>query len=367
MLLTENPEFVDVITEAYNRMNRVYEHFGIDGGWQEGPGYWAYGMANSIYFMESLRRLTNGKYNLFEHPKMKRNPATFFLYGINTNFGDVSAGIKGTTWLLNKLTQETEDGLAAWYRKNFFGPGNNIFDIIWPRSRVKPVEPDQKSKHFRSIDWVVMQSDFFDPEKVVVACKAGMNDDPHHGHLDVGQFIINWRGQACIKDLGNASPYDEKYFDNVRFDYPQVSSRGHNLVLVNGEYQICAKYKDQPWKEGIGGKMLEFRTSEDRDYTLMDPTNAFEKRELKSWRRHIILEKPVITVVLDEVKSKKGAEIETRFHSACETDIRNNYVLLKGSKGIMALIPVLDDKFTFRPGKHSFLPVKKDAKHKWIR
>ncbi len=365
-LLNENPELVDVVTEAYNRMNKVYEHIGIDGGWQEGPAYWAYGMANSIYFMDALKRLTNGKYDLFTHPRIKNHPATFLLYGITTDFGDSPTGVRGSTWVLNKLTEETGDGLAAWYRKHYFGEGNTIFDIIWHRSSIKPIKPEVASNHFRSIDWVVMQSTFDDPEQVVVACKAGMNDDPHHGHLDVGQFVINWRGQAFIRDIGRLYPYDEKYFDNVRFDYPQVSSQGHNLVLVTGECQICAKYKDQPWREGIGGKVLEFMTNRERDYTLMDATDAYEKKTLKGWRRHIILAKPVITVVLDEVKSEMAAEIEIRFHSQVNAELKDRYVLLKGEKGTMALIPVVDGDFILRPGRHASLPVKKDAEFEWI-
>jgi hypothetical protein len=182
----------------------------------------------------------------------------------------------------------------------------------------------------------------------------------------VGQFVINWRGQAFIRDIGRLYPYDEKYFDNVRFEYPQVSSRGHNLVFVNGECQICAKYKDQPWREGIGGQVLDFRTSPDRDYTLIDATDAYEKKELKGWRRHIVLDKPVITLIVDEVNSAAGAEIEARFHSAVETEIKDKYVLFNGEKGIMALIPVVDSDFTFRPGKHANLPVKKDIKFEWI-
>ena len=35
-----------------------------------------------------------------------------------------------------------------------------------------------------------MRSDFDDPEKVLVAGKAGKNDDPHHGHLDIGHFVV---------------------------------------------------------------------------------------------------------------------------------------------------------------------------------
>jgi len=365
-LLTENPELVDVVAEAHNRLNKLYQNIGVDGGWQEGPAYWAYGMANSIYFMAALKEATRGRYNLFENPRIKKHPATFFLYGITANFGDSPAGAWGATWVLNKLIAETGDGLAAWYRKNYFGEGKSIFDIIWARSPVKPAKPAVASRHFRSIDWVVMQSDFQDSEQVTIDCKAGMNDDPHHGHLDVGQFTLNWRGQAFIRDIGRLYPYDEKYFDNVRFEYPQVSSRGHNLVFVDGECQICAKYKDQSWRQGIGGKVLDFRTSPEQDYVLMDPTNAYEKKKLKGWRRHIILNKPVITVLLDEIKSAVGAEIETRFHSAVRTEFTDRLVLLRGENGTMALIPVTGTDFTFRQGRHASLPVQKEAKFEWI-
>ncbi len=361
-LLTEDPQIVDVVTEAYIRTARHLDEIGIDGGWQESVSYYNGAMHFNTFFMESLKRATKGKYNLFEHPKVKSNPATFLLYGTTALFGDGNPGIHGSTSLLNKLTEETNDATAAYYRNTFFRAGRDKFDIIWPRSNVKPVEPEDKSKHFRSIDWVIMGSGFInEPEKVIVACKAGMNDDPHHGHLECGQFVLDWRGQTFIKDHGAAFPYDEKYFDSERFDYIHVSSIGHNVVLVNGEVQLCAKYKDQPWQEGIGGKVLIFRTGDNRDYTLMDPTNSYPKNELKGWRRHIILEKPVITVLLDEIISKKGAEIETRFHPGTEIDIKDNFALLNGKNSIMALIPVVDTDFDIRSGRHAFLPIKKDA------
>jgi len=98
----------------------------------------------------------------------------------------------------------------------------------------------------------------------------------------------------------------------------------------------------------------------------MDATDAYKKKEMKGWRRHIVLDKPVITLIVDEVKSAAGAEIEARFHSAVETDLKDKCVLLKGEQGLMALFPIVDSDFTFRPGKHANLPVKKDLKFEWI-
>ena len=76
----------------------------------------------------------------------------------------------------------------------------------------------------------------------------------------------------------------KKYFDQVRFDYPEAYSEGHNTILVNGEKQISGKYYKQPYDYSVGGEVVDFRTSNDRDYVLMDPTNAYPKIELKKWR-----------------------------------------------------------------------------------
>jgi hypothetical protein len=193
-----------------------------------------------------------------------------------------------------------------------------------------------------------------------------MNDDPHHGHLDQGHFSLYWQGQEFLCDNGNAG-YDQNYFDRDRWDYPFASTVGHNTVMVNGEQQICAKQKDQPWKEGAGGRVVLFKPGSERDYVITDPSGAYPKRELKGWRRHIVLEKPVITVLVDEVLSAKGAEIETRFHSAVPFEVRSAYVLLKGTEnGMMALIPVRGGEFTIRPGKHAILAAQREAQFRWV-
>lgn len=366
-LLAEDPQLVDVIAESYNRMYKMFDEIGVDGGWQEGRSYWAYGFNSCIPFMESLKRVTNNNINLYKHRSWQKHPADFALFGLTGYFGDGSGGIVGSTYMLNKLAGESGDHTTAWYRDNYFGNGSSIFDIIWPRSDIKAVKPDIVSKHFRTIDWVFMRTDFKSPESVVIATKAGWNDDPHHGHLDCGSIILNWQEQAYLTDLGSGRYfYDEKYFDEVRWQYPQASSAGHNVVFVNGELQVPAKYKDQPWQEGIGGKVIEFRTGSQLDYVLMDPTNAYPGKHLKGWRRHIILDKPTITVILDEVKSEKGAEIEARFHSDADTDTRDGYTLLKGEKGTMALISKADNPVIMRSDKHPYLPVRQNAGFQWI-
>ncbi|MFY0654827.1 MAG: heparinase II/III family protein [Cyclobacteriaceae bacterium] len=369
-LLKEHPQLADVVAESYNRINKLFNQLGQDGGWQEGGGYWRYGVETSSFFADALKRLTKSKYNLFENKRLKSNPTSFGIHlslpgDKSLNFADSKGNnLVGNTFLINKLANETKNPQAAWYRK-MFDEGEEIFDLIWERPTIKAAPPKVPSKHFRTIDWWVMRSDFTDPDKVLVAGKAGMNDDPHHGHLDIGHFITFWKGEYYIQDQGRIG-YDEKYFDEVRFDYPEASSAGHNTVLVNGEIQISGKYYKKPYDYSVGGKVLEFRASDNRDYVLMDPTNAYPKKELKKWRRHVVLDKPQVTIVLDEITADSGDQIEVRFHPGVDYSVEDGFVLLEGEKGKMALIPVLSEDFDIKEGRHASQFVHGKSDFHWL-
>lgn len=369
-LLTEHPQLTDIVAESYYRINSMLSELGVDGGWQEGGGYWNYGVHTSTFFADALKRITKSKYNLFENERLSANPTTFPLYislpgGRSLNFEDSGGGrLIGSPHLINKLATETNSKEAAWYR-TFLGEGNDIFDIMWPRPKIVPSPPQSPSKHFRTLDWWVMRSDFTDKDKVLVAGKAGMNDDPHHGHLDIGQFVVYWQEEYYIQDLGRIG-YDEKYFDEARFDYPEASSVGHNVLYVNGEKQISGKYYKQPYDYTVGGKVLEFKTTAERDYVLMDPTNAYPKKELKHWRRHVILEKPEITLVLDEVEAKKGDKIEVRYHPGVEYSVEDEFVFLEGEGGNMALFPLTEVENNLVPGRHASQFVNATKDFHWL-
>ncbi len=370
-LLTENPQLTDIVAESYNRINNMLSQLGEDGGWQEGGGYWNYGVHTSTYFADALKRITNSKYNLFENDRLKKNPVTFPVHialagGGSLNFED-SGGREyiGSPYFINKLATETKSREAVWYRQELLGEGKDIFYIIWPQPELEPAPPKRTSMHFRTIDWWVMRSDFKSPEKVLVAGKAGMNDDPHHGHLDIGQFVVHWQKEYYIKDLYSKG-YDEKFFDDARFDYPQASSIGHNVVFVNGEKQISGKLRKQAYNYEVGGKVEEFTSKDTRDYVRMNPTKAYPNKELKAWKRHIVLEKPEITVVLDEIDAEPGSAIEVRFHPGVDFEVRDGLVFLEGKEGKMALIPLSTEAFKIQAGRHASQFVNATSEFFWV-
>ena len=368
-LLTEDPNLIDVVAESYNRIGKTLDEI-KSGGWQEGLGYLNYTVRTAITFAEALKRATNGELNLYEHPRFDDAVTTFLYAQVPPNkslhFGDSGGGRTGSYGMFNDLMLERKNRTAAFLRDELgFGSPANFMDIIKPKSDLSPWTPDNTSILFPSVNWVIMRSDFTDTDKFVIAGKSGMNDDPHHGHLDCGHFSLYWRGCEFLSDNGSAG-YDKAYFDDARWDYPLATTGGHNCVIVNGEAQEICKRKNQDWDMRYGGKIIEFRPRAERDYVLMDPSNAYPGKELKSWRRHIVFDKPNIAVVLDEVAADKGAEIELRFHSAAKQTVGKSHTILDNKGDRMALLSAADTAFQLRAGSHKVLMAQRNAKMKIV-
>ena len=365
-LLTEDPQLMDVVVPAYNGVSRMLDELGPDGGWQEGRGYWSYGLGHSAWFMDAMKQMTQGKYNLFQHQRLKDNPVDFALYTLPANFGDGRAGPVGSSWFINKLAMETGDQTAAWYSQEFVRQGATLYDLLYPETSIEAVEPSIKSKHFRGIDWAIMRSSFKPTASFTIAAKAGLNDDPHHGHLDCGHFKLDYNGASIIRDLGGAK-YDDFYFSAERWDYIEASSKGHNVIFVNGEEQISAKLKDQPWKEGVGGKVEDFESSESLDKLRMTGLqNAYPGTEMSFWQRELMLYKPSLLVVSDLVGSKKEAEIRSRLHPGGEISLYEGYYTIESRGEQVAVVPFSDQEVSIQYGRDGSITVNEDVDFEWI-
>jgi hypothetical protein len=341
----------------------------LDGDWPEGVGYWSYGISVSLLYADVLNKLTQSEFNLFEHDKLVSNPVTFALYNLippgthesdkdpataweTVNFQDSGHRCQISTFEYNKLAEAASSKEAIWLKNAIFGEkaGDKIFDIIWPQPNLSAGVPACASKHFRDYGWAVMRSDFDDPESFVLAGICGEQSDPYresyfqtHGKLIAGHFCLYWRGEGYVWDVGSPG-YPRDYWTRNRWNYVRANCLGHNVVMVNGEQQIS--------DNGAGGRIIEFRSRDDRDYSLMDPTGAYPGEELKNWRRHLVLDKPDAAVVLDEITADKGDEVNVRFHSACDSQANGNILMINGAGGKMALIAVVDADWQFTGGEH---------------
>ena len=386
-MYSEDPQLLDVVEETRVRINKYFEEsIGQDGGYQEGVGYWRYGMENAVLFAVALKNLTGGRVNMFDNPLL-RTTIQFPLYTFvapvgSVPFADSRALLQardahltymsysqGNYALYNKLAEELNSPQAKWLAE-LFRPFDSrrrpldfdLYSIIWPEAEIEPSLPDfsKMSMHFRTIDWVIMRASWEDENVPILAAKGGIHDDPHHGHLDSGQFAIAYRGEWYVKELGYLQPNGLGYWDHrKRFKkYVHANSLGHNVIFVNGEPQ---KYGPE-----YSSKVLDFRSTATQDYVLIDASKAYPGKELKGWRRHIIFRKPHFFVVLDEVESAPDADIAVRVHPGVPFSLKGKYALLTGERGVMAALPLLPQTFSLREDRHSILPEAKDAAFHWI-
>jgi hypothetical protein len=325
-LLTEDPNLTDVVARSCEGFEKMVANYGNDNGWAEGRSYSFYGIRDAIAFPEAIKRLTGGKVNLFDTPGWK-HPADFALFGLTGAFNDgAAAGPVGYSYTYNKLIAESRDETAMYYLQTYLSGENrsrSFWELIWPRpTDVRAVKPAVASKYFPSIDWAFMRKDFGQEMQVAVKCAPA--DDPHHGHLDAGSFILTWNDEVIVGEVEQRF-YDQFFFNDVRFDYLYVRSIGHNVVHVNDEEQFIAKRKDQPWREGAGGKIDRFETTPDYDYTVMDATKAYPGQHLKKWKRTMVLDKENdIVLSLDRVACAKGDKIDVLFHPVAAATVNSN-------------------------------------------
>jgi hypothetical protein len=325
-LLTEDPHLTDVVARSCEGFGKMASNYGDDNGWAEGRSYSFYGIRDAVAFPDAVKRLTGGKVNLFDTPGWK-HPADFALFGLTGAFNDgAAAGPVGFSYTYNKLIAESRDQTAMYYLQNYLSGENrsrSMWELIWPRpTDVEAVKPAVASRHFPSIDWAFMRRDFGDAMQVAVKCAPA--DDPHHGHLDAGSFILTWHGDVIVGEVEQRF-YDQFFFNDVRFDYLYVRSLGHNVVHVNDEEQFIAKRKDQPWLEGVGGKIDRFATSPDYDYAVMDATKAYPGKHLKGWRRTVALDKVNdVVLVLDRIACARGDRIDVLFHPVAAATVNGD-------------------------------------------
>lgn len=60
-LLTEEPRLIDVLARSCEGVAGMFAHLGADNGWGEGRGYAGYGLGQSIYFMDAIKRCRAGR------------------------------------------------------------------------------------------------------------------------------------------------------------------------------------------------------------------------------------------------------------------------------------------------------------------
>lgn len=254
--LAESQEELCQVLERLEQPFTCYlQGFASDGTCLEGMDYWTYGFSYYTAFADLLFRRTNGEIDMLKPALVQEiarfQPKCFFPYGQNVSFSDAHNGsfyYQGLLCYLRSRVKGVElpdesrritdvcDDCGRWAMA--------LRNLIW--TEPTPIKAQSGGCYpLKAAQWFICTTK---DGRTSVAAKAGHNME-HHNHNDVGSFHLYVQGAPMLLDLG-AGKYTRQYFSSQhRYENLCCCSRGHNLPVIDGQYQkegrqYCAEHVD---------------------------------------------------------------------------------------------------------------------------
>lgn len=329
-LLGEEPRAADWVRVCRQKIWRFTEAIGEDGGWGESVSYCIYCWRNATMFMDALARLTEGRDNLFDHPRLRRLPDYFanLLLPDETDFVPFSNYNHGSSpgGFLLRLAAEYRDGHAqrvgAWKRS--WDPVGNALAFVWcdPELKATPAAELPTGKHFRTIDWAVLRSGWDDPNGTLFAFKGGDNEWDHY-HEDHNSFALWSHGRPLITELG----YPHEIWG--------VRTEAHSTSMVNehdqlGDARVAGRRGDPRERCEIG----DFVNTPWYAHLTGDASMAYDPADVTSFVREVMYLRaedglsPEYFVIFDDVAAAAPARIDWTAHTFGDLSLEGNLVSL---------------------------------------
>lgn len=302
---------------------------GVDGGWAEGASYFRMNIDMLVDIPEKIKSYTGFDF-IGSHP-WYRNQADWLIYqvppgGSADGFGDNTeellspppffaayADVMGRLlddsrfrWYLQKMRELQEVDLARepvlrWYR--LVHSGTSLKNLIEKPPRLP------MGRVFREAGTASLHTNPSEPgNDIMVAFRASPYGAYGHAHADQNTFNVMVDGKRLFFRTG----YKVAMNDPHRLGW-SMHTKAHNGILVNGE--------GQPYSVEAGGYIRRFLQGESLAYVSGDGSGAYKSKEkgadpgLRKFFRHVVLLKPGILIVYDELEAEKPAGWSWLIHS----------------------------------------------------
>lgn len=285
------------------RLARPLANSPADGSYEEGPGYWHYGVGECLPAIRAIQLASGGVVDLFRLPFLCHTAE----YGLHVQTPDGgcfavedSAPRWQAGWMLAVLGRGLDrPDLLAWARLTLGTPagGRPLQQVLYgslagagrpPDPPVRAFFPDTQNAMLRS-DWSVRA--FF------VGLHAGSNG-VNHAHLDLGTFTVVAGGQHLLGDIGSwayASDFFSRRPGGARWDYEANATLGHNALLVDGAGQDPGADRFARFDQ------VELQATDGLSLLSVELAGAYGGR-LAGYRRHFAYFPEGIVVIADEVE-----------------------------------------------------------------
>ena len=293
----------DLLERAERSIRRPFEQVGPNGGWDEGAGYWVYGMQYAVYYLSSMAgtfaempdyAAVDGMERTGDFPIQINGPTGAFNYGDGTPH---EASSPELAWL---ATQYDEPAwLDARKRSVSGGRQETPLDLLWHNpARDGDLTALPLDAHFPGGDHAAtFRTAHADAEAVFLGCKGGDNDS-NHTALDAGTFVLDAYGHRWVPHWGrddyNLPGYWSRGRGGNRWRYYRMRPEGQNTLVFDPA--------EDPSQDPLGLAEIEtFTSTHTGGIAITDLTDVYHRRGVTDCQRGFRFERNPATVrVQDE-------------------------------------------------------------------
>ena len=315
------PEEFDKLLPRFSlNMEKYFKGFPDDGVCLEGPGYWGYGFVSFTVYAMLLKEYTNGKIDYFKLEKTKKIALfyqnTMLSSDVITSYGDCPTDVKTNALLLHALKNIYGDEfIMPTMERHADFPFSPIIHILYyiENFKLENQKGDELGPYecyMENAGWYIKRT-----KSYAIGAKGGSNGESHN-HNDVGSFVFCKDNYQVLVDMGGR-PYTKDYFTEARYNYLEPSSRGHNVPIINGQYQI-----------GIGNHA---KTSFENGVFSVDFKELYDIKELKSLVRYYDCGEDTV-VITDKFSIEGNGSFINRLVSFDEPKILDGEIKVKNVK-----------------------------------
>ncbi len=323
-----------------------------DGGYEEGPGYWAYGTNNLVNLLATLETAAGTTYGLADAPGLDKTWATP-LY---------SESKQGMFNYSDTNVSRTDTSSLFWFGKHYNNPQvsglrfneletadktSTVRDIIWyrPENVDKSASIALDYKFFKT-DTLTMRSSWSDSNQLFVGLHGGSNT-ANHCNIDSGTFVLDALNTRWFLDLGadyyNLPNYWSTGTGGKRWQYYAQRAEGHNTFVINpglAEDQVIKSVSP----------VVDFVSKPRGAYGKVDLTPAYATDAKKATRGIMLAGNRKAVVVQDEIEMLKPSEFYWFAHTKADINVAadgKSAVLTLGAKKLYAKIVSDNADFKF--------------------
>lgn len=301
----------------------------LDGGCDEGPGYWG-AAAASLYDNLSLLNLATPNAFAFAYQDEKVRNMAKFIYRAQIgekyflNFADADPQPKMAANMIYRFGKDIGDEdmtrFGAYYREppkgeiGTFHYFRNLFAVFMEEEfqRAPQGLPLPQDIWLQDIQVMIARDKAGTTDGFFVAAKGGNNDESHN-HNDIGNYVVYYDGLPLIIDVGRGT-YTRKTFSSQRYEIWYNRSDYHNVPTINGKTQLPGNAYQAKNVSYVKGKSYAQLT--------LDIAGSYpEDAGINSWKRTIRINRGKNVVVSDVADLKTPSPVTQHLMTSYHAEI----------------------------------------------